>query len=191
MMFLSIFSPLYVMARNFVRYLRCVPHASRKTKNCKGGPVNGVFFISGKFSRLMVRTSAESALIVVGKSKIHGQGVFARVVIPKGKYIIEYTGERVRRAEGVRRDRRQEKKGAFYVFELDGKWSLDGAKGGDARLINHSCVPNCRYERRRGRIWIVAKRNIRKGEELTYDYHATTTIARACRCGAKACKGRI
>ena len=38
------------------------------------------------------------------------------------------------------------------------------------RFINHSCTPNCYFEVVDKTIWIRAARNIRRGEELTYDY---------------------
>ena len=140
---------------------------------------------------MLRRESKESPLIAVSSSKIHRRGVFASKLILKGKFIIEYTGEKIRYREGVRRDKLQELKGAFYVFRLNKQWSVDGATGGDARLINHSCNPNCIYRRRGGKIWICARRNIRKGEELSYDYDATTTVDHSCRCGSRNCKGFI
>jgi len=39
-----------------------------------------------------------------------------------------------------------------------------------ARLINHSCLPNCEVFTKKHRIYIFAKRNIKAGEELNYDY---------------------
>ena len=135
------------------------------------------------------RLSHESSLVIVGRSKIHGRGVFARCRIPCGAYILEYTGEKMTRREGQRRHTLQERKGAFYVFELNKRWHIDGAKGGDARLINHGCDPNCTYQIQDGRIWIRALRNIRKGEELTYNYDVTEQGKYACKCGAKTCKG--
>jgi len=134
----------------------------------------------------MLRTAPE---LLVAKSKIHGKGVFARTAIRKGTRIVEYDGERISRKEGLRRDRLQQAKGKFYVFAIDQNWCVDGSTGGIARLINHSCEPNCEYRRVRGRIWIYAHRNIKKGEELTYDYDIRGKFP--CRCGAKACRGTI
>ena len=38
------------------------------------------------------------------------------------------------------------------------------------RLINHSCDPNCEVTGTGLKIWIYAIRDIKKGEELSYDY---------------------
>jgi len=51
-----------------------------------------------------------------------------------------------------------------------------------ARFINHSCHPNCYVHIVGDTIWIRAARNIRKGEELTYDYMTDGEGHIACRC---------
>lgn len=140
---------------------------------------------------MIARVSKESAFLLVKTSKIHGRGVFARAAIPKGAFIIEYTGEKIPRKEGLRRDRLQKSKGKFYVFALNARWSVDGATGGDARFINHSCDPNCAYQRKDGKIWIRALRNIKTSEELTYDYEDCEKGAHPCNCGAKKCTGTM
>jgi hypothetical protein len=62
-----------------------------------------------------------------------------------------------------------------------------------ARLINHSCKPNCRAEIIRGKIWIIAKREIPEGAELTFDYRYGFSNWREhpCRCGTDRCVGFI
>ena len=132
-----------------------------------------------------MRTSKESPYLLVGKSKLHGKGVFAKVNIPKDLTLIEYTGEKINRAECLRRDKAQ--KGAFYVFELNKDYGIDGKTGGDAKFINHSCDPNCRYFRRNGKIWIRTIKLIKKGQEVTYDYCADGE--HQCRCRSKNCRG--
>ena len=39
-----------------------------------------------------------------------------------------------------------------------------------ARLINHSCNPNCEVTGKGTKLWISSIRDIKKGEELSYDY---------------------
>jgi SET domain-containing protein len=136
------------------------------------------------------RVSTESPFLLVRTSRIHRQGVFARRAIRKGTRIIEYTGEKISRREGLRRDKAQQRKGLFYVFAIDKKRCVDGATGGDARLINHRCEPNCEYRRMSGKIWIYSLRAIKKGEELTYDYDIAGG-KHPCNCRAKTCKGVI
>ena len=48
---------------------------------------------------------------------------------------------------------------------------MDGDyKHNTARLINHSCNPNCEVTGKGTKLWISSIKNIKKGEELTYDY---------------------
>ncbi len=106
-------------------------------------------------------------------SRLHGKGLFATQALPKGTSIIEYRGERVSRGEGNRRAERQWQRGRIFVFRLNTRVDLDGAKPWNvARHANHSCDPNAEGQSERGRrIWIVATRDIQEGEEITYDYH--------------------
>ena len=62
-----------------------------------------------------------------------------------------------------------------------------------ARLINHSCAPNCRIEVVRGRVWITARRDIPAGAELTFDYGFAFPdwALHPCRCGSPRCPGFI
>jgi SET domain-containing protein len=133
-------------------------------------------------------------------SRIHGHGMFAVQPIPKGTRIIEYTGERITKAEGWRREKlRQERAkrggdGCIYTFELNTKTDIDGrVLWNTARYINHSCAPNCESQTVRGRVWIVAIRDICPEEELTYDYYYDFEHYREhpCRCGANNCAGFI
>lgn len=93
-----------------------------------------------------------------------GLGLFATEVIKKGTTIIEYTGERITVDEANRR-------GGQYLFEVTDRLTIDGkGRKNTARYINHSCRPNAEAENRKNRIFIVAKRTIQPGEEITYDY---------------------
>jgi SET domain-containing protein len=139
-------------------------------------------------------------LIRRGRSGIHGRGVYARVAIPEGHKIVEYVGERITKAESERREAvryeriRRGLDGATYIFELNSRYDLDGRRGGNlSRFFNHSCDPNCRAEQDRGRIWIIARRDIMPGEELTYDYGFSISdwADNPCRCGAAGCAGFI
>ena len=133
-------------------------------------------------------------------SAIHGRGVQAACDIPDGTRIVEYTGERITKAEAKRREQqrlarlRRGGDGSVYIFDLNRGHDLDGrTRRNVARLINHSCAPNCRAETTRGRIWIIARRDIAAGEELTFDYGFPYAEWRLhpCRCGAKRCPGFI
>lgn len=144
--------------------------------------------------------AAPSRWVSHGKSSIHGQGVYAKELIPDGTRVIEYTGERITKKEAERREEQRLERGrkggddCVYIFDLNKKYDLDGrTRKNVARLINHSCKPNCRADNINGRIWIVARRKIPAGEELTFDYGFAFKEWRQhpCRCGSKRCAGFI
>lgn len=142
-----------------------------------------------------------SPYIVVRDSMIHSKGVFAKRDISKGTRVIEYVGERISKAEAHRRAdvplaRAQTDKryGAVYLFELNKRYDIDGdVPFNPARFINHSCHPNCETDIIRGRIWIIALRDIPKGEEVTYNYGYgfDDYEEHECRCGSARCVGYI
>tara|TARA_Y100000768_G_scaffold333690_1_gene273871 strand:- start:5659 stop:6159 length:501 start_codon:yes stop_codon:yes gene_type:complete len=139
----------------------------------------------------------------VKKSKIHGHGIIATENIKKGTKVIEYIGEKVTRAEGNKRSENRIKKylnsnrtGSVYIFELNSKYDIDGSpKYNKARYINHSCNPNCEVDIIKNQIWISSIKDIRKGEELSYDYgyefDKDDYKDHLCRCGSKICLGFI
>ncbi|MEO6876228.1 MAG: SET domain-containing protein-lysine N-methyltransferase [Opitutaceae bacterium] len=136
----------------------------------------------------------------LGRSGVHGYGLFARDFIPQGARIIEYLGERITKVESRRREAQQLAKraaggaGCFYIFELNQRHDLDGSMTWNAaRRINHSCAPNCESQNLRGHIWIVALRDLVPGEELTFDYGFGYADWREhpCCCGASVCVGYI
>ena len=126
--------------------------------------------------------------LIVRPSSINRFGVFAEEPIPARRRIIEYTGERIGRREA----RRRSDLPYSYLFTLEGRW-LDGAIGGSgAEYVNHSCAPNVRARRIRGRIHYFSKRTIAPGEELTIDYAYSPRIEPVpCKCGAPSCRGTI
>jgi SET domain-containing protein len=139
-----------------------------------------------------------SRRIVVRRSGVHGKGVFAASRIAEGERLLEYKGERISWKEALRRHPHDpdDPHHTFY-FALDGGDVLDGKVGGNSsRWINHSCSPNCEAEEIDGHVFILAGRNIKKGEELFYDYglvvnaRYTKKLLREyeCRCGASNCR---
>jgi len=138
-----------------------------------------------------------SSYIALKKSRIHSIGIFAKKDIPKGTRIIEYVGERVTKAEADHRadiPLEESKKngiyGAVYIFILNKRYDIDGnVLYNTARLINHSCDPNCETEIIRGHIWVIALRDIKKGKELAYNYNygIEDYEDHKCCCGSKRC----
>ena len=110
--------------------------------------------------------------------------------IASGARVIEYVGERIDKRTSLERCRQ----GNHCLFHLDENWDLDGdVPWNPARLLNHSCAPNCDAELIDGHIWMVARRAIGAGEEVTFNYGYDLTDYREqpCRCGSPACVGFI
>ena len=121
---------------------------------------------------------------IVKRTRLYGRGVFAKAPIKKGEEIAAFDGP-------------------FFDDDFD-EWTKDllnhsiqcgkalwRDSKGIARLINHSCDPNCGI---RGKFKVVAMRDIEKGEHLTWDYEMTersTWWKMRCRCGSPLCRKRI
>jgi SET domain-containing protein len=126
----------------------------------------------------------------IAPSPIHGQGGFAARFLSKGARVIEYTGERITKAESLRRCEAQN----WFIFGLNEEFDLDGnVAWNPARFLNHSCGPNCEAVCESGRVWIMALRDIQLGEEITfnYGYDLVDYEEHPCRCGAPECAGYI
>jgi len=124
------------------------------------------------------------------QSSIHGTGGFATGPIRAGTLLIEYVGQIITKAESLRRC----EAGNTSIFELDDERDIDGAVSWNpARFLNHSCAPNCDTELIDSQIWIVARRDIAAGEEITFNYGYDWEDYREypCRCGAPGCLGYI
>ncbi|MBB5014626.1 SET domain-containing protein [Rehaibacterium terrae] len=146
--------------------------------------------------------------IVARRSPIHGNGVFAAVDLPAGTRLIEYKGRLRTHAEADELYGDQAETGHTFLFTLNDEYVIDANNDGNvARWINHGCTPNCEAvlvehpgsDRRRDRVFIETIRDIRAGEELTYNYgivlaeRHTPRLKKlwACRCGAPGCTGTM
>ncbi|XWS35269.1 hypothetical protein CRYUN_Cryun21dG0111600 [Craigia yunnanensis] len=121
--------------------------------------------------------------LAFGKSGIHGFGIFAKHPHKAGDMVIEYTGQLVRHSIADRREHfiYNSLVGAgTYMFQIDNERVIDATRAGSiAHLINHSCEPNC-YSRVISvhgdeHIIIFAERDIKRWEELTYDYRFSSS----------------
>ncbi|MDO8837241.1 MAG: SET domain-containing protein-lysine N-methyltransferase [Vicinamibacterales bacterium] len=122
------------------------------------------------------------------RSKVHGWGVFALEPINKNTRIVQYAGEKITTKQSSPREARYLKNGHIWCFTVNRKWTRDAAVGGNvARYINHACKPNCYSQIVGDVIWIRAARNIRKGEELHYNYYTGGSAEIPCNC-RRGCK---
>jgi SET domain-containing protein len=141
-------------------------------------------------------------------SPIHGNGVFAKEPIKKGERIVRYRGKLRTHEEVDEEYGGEDENGHTFLFTLNDDYVIDANVGGNiARWINHSCKPNCESEieedakgrRHKDKVYIQAIRNIKPGEELTYNYGIvldephTKKVKKlwACKCGAKNCTGTM
>jgi uncharacterized protein len=109
-----------------------------------------------------------------------GKGIFAKVNLKKGNVIFAWEGRK--------------KKGNFpwYVGDRwlqvqDDEW-IAPLRSNPGWYINHSCNPNSGIK---NSIKIVAIKNIRRGEEVTYDYSTSESEDNwylKCHCNSKNCR---
>lgn len=142
----------------------------------------------------------EYPYVRASSSSIHNRGLFAATDIPEEDYVIQYLGEIIKKKESTLRANAQhdlsqtEAVGSVYIFELDEKTDIDGNFDWNiARLANHSCSPNCEAQNVEGEIWLVSLRDIKAGEEITFDYGYALEHWQdhPCLCGSDNCVGHI
>ena len=180
------------------------PRSSLKG-TCSPGAAPEPVAVAAPAAPCVASATAPSPMFEVKRSGIQGLGVFAARPIARGERVVEYLGELITMSEAdVREAKYQKQRLADYMFTLDRRRDgnhivIDAThKGNVARLINHSCGPNCesRFESDgagKKHIFIHALRDIPTGEELCYDYcfdKETDPAKRLpCRCGAAKCTG--
>lgn len=134
--------------------------------------------------KLRTRTSKDSRKVKVRKTKKYGRGVYAIAPIRKGEIIAMFDGPT------YDDDYEPWTDDMYYHAIQYGPTDWRDSKG-IARLVNHSCDPNCGIK---SLFKIVAMRSIRVGEELTWDYEMTEKNKywkMKCRCGTDICRGVI
>jgi SET domain-containing protein len=149
-----------------------------------------------------------SKKIQARSSKIHGTGVFAKKDLAKGELVIEYKGL-IRTHDEVDSDYEGvDETGHTFLFTLNEDYVIDAnINGNEARWINHSCMHNCQAvhedndvgDLKKDRILIEAIRDIKAGEELTYNYgirlaeRHTVKLKKLwrCLCGSENCTGTL
>ena len=133
-------------------------------------------------------------LYKVKNSNIDKKGLCASKDIRSGIKIIEYVGKLITKKETLQNSKFDNKKD-IYLFNINEKYDLDGDfDWNTARLINHSCNPNCEVVGKGLKLWISSLKKIKKGEELTYDYgfgYDADYKQFPCKCGSINCVGYI
>lgn len=122
--------------------------------------------------------------VVVGASKINGQGVFAKTAFRQGEVVLAIDDSRIVNAatplqsgEDLRHCDYLEAGKVVLMQEPE-------------RYINHSCNPNTYVKTVSGKRVVVARRAITPGDEITYDYSVNgsgDTVWR-CHCGVSRCR---
>ncbi|KAH9311713.1 hypothetical protein KI387_026748, partial [Taxus chinensis] len=122
-------------------------------KSCTGGlikPPNTD--VKSDYRREYLRFKQEQGWkrLVVYKSGIHALGLYTAEFISKGEMVVEYVGEIVglrvadKREANYHSGGKMQYEGACYFFRIDKESIIDATrKGGIARFVNHSCLPNC------------------------------------------------
>lgn len=152
----------------------------------------------------------------VFKTEKKGWGLRTLEFIPKGRFVCEYAGEVLGFSEVQRRLRSQATQDSNYLIAVrehvyDGQVMetfVDPSRVGNAgRFLNHSCEPNLlmipvRVDSMVPKLALFAAKDIRPGEELSYDYSGRFLNLtdgedreglhdgkqrKPCHCGATAC----
>lgn len=146
--------------------------------------------------------------IVLRRSPIHGNGVFAAAPLQAGIELIQYRGRLLTHDEADMAYEGGVDTGHTFLFTLNDHYIVDAnVNGNTARWFNHSCRPNCRAvliessdgNPKRDRIVIETLRPVTAGQELTYDYGIRLPVRHtakmkqlwACRCGEPRCTGTM
>lgn len=118
--------------------------------------------------RKKTNTNSTEDNVFVKESGIHGNGLFTSLDIPEGKIIMIIDSEVISAEECVRREDEEDN---VYIFWVNDNCYIDTSMTNKIKYINHHCDFNCDIiERDETSLYLVAYRDIQKGEELTIDY---------------------
>ena len=126
----------------------------------------------------------------------YGKGVFVKKNVKKGERLAIFGGdvmfiEELKNLPGELRD---------HPMQIEERFVLGisriATEPEDTDFFNHSCEPNAGFK---GQIFLVAMGNIKKNEEITFDYAmvlsksvgSDVVFEMACECGKKNCRKRI
>jgi hypothetical protein len=127
-------------------------------------------------------------------STTQGCGIFARHAISKGERLAIFGGRIMLIDEmyGIHPDMQR------FTMQIEERFVLGpaGDHPEDTDFFNHSCDPNSGFK---GQVFLVAMRDIRAGEEITFDYGMTVSESLGsdmvfkmhCSCGSPLCRKTI
>jgi len=137
----------------------------------------------------MKNSGSISPKIKLTTSRKHGKGLFAKEEMRKGEKIIDLLKSIGRFLTNEEADKIYDKFGD-YMLQIDD--DLFYAATNESELencyfINHSCNPNCGID---GELRLVAIRDIKVGEEITFDYamSESSDYSFKCNCGNANCR---
>ncbi|RWS30970.1 histone-lysine N-methyltransferase SUV39H2-like protein [Leptotrombidium deliense] len=158
----------------------------------------------------VIQKGTQVNLIIYRTNNNRGWGVKAKDRILKGRFVMEYVGEIIPLNVADERGRKYGAEGRTYLFDLDFddnlecQYSVDATRFGNvSHFVNHSCDPNlevyCAWinhlDRHLPRLVFFSRRQILKGEELTFDYRMTRPTPNEsevkqidCKCGSDNCR---
>lgn len=112
----------------------------------------------------------------VSFSTTHGWGTFAREPIKRGEFIYEYKGAIISQEEAERRGSIYDKNAISFLFDANEDAVVDAIrKGNKSKFANHSsvnpkCMPKVFRVGGEHRIAFWAQQDIKRGEEIFFDY---------------------
>ncbi|MCX6690742.1 MAG: SET domain-containing protein [Methanoregula sp.] len=127
-------------------------------------------------------------------SDAHGWGIFAKADIRKDERLAIFGGKVMLIDEMYQIPLNMQ----AYTMQIEERFVLGPASTvpEDTDFFNHSCDPNSGF---RGQVFLVAIRDIKAGEEITFDYGMTVSVSvgsdmvfeMECACGSPHCRKTI
>nr|XP_054752498.1 histone-lysine N-methyltransferase SETD2-like [Lytechinus pictus] len=142
----------------------------------------------------------EHARVGVFYAEGKGHGLKTKEELKENEFVMEYVGEVLNFHEFKHRAKQysKDKNLHFYFMALKSDEIIDATeKGNVSRFMNHSCDPNCETQKwtvnGQLRVGFFTKRQVKPGEELTFDYQFEVygQEAQKCLCGSDKCRGVI
>jgi hypothetical protein len=128
-----------------------------------------------------------SSKITLKETQEFGKGIFASQNIKKDEHIFNFEGPKYHYGDELHYEHWTQDLHDHAVQIAEHIWVSNTGIG---QYINHSCEPNCGIK---NLTQVVAMRDIKIGEQLTYDYEMTENSVwkMQCKCGTPRCRGTI